>query len=57
MIDYIGQVRNAADHGSDSDENGLTWTITNETAILYPSIVAILIKGIYDRIFNSDIKV
>lgn len=57
MIDYIGQIRNAADHGSDLDENGLTWTISNETAIMFPSVVAILIKGIYDRAFNNDIKV
>lgn len=57
MIEYVGQVRNAADHGSDADEGGLTWLVTDETAVLFPSIVAILIKGIYDRSFNNDIKV
>lgn len=57
MIEYIGQVRNAADHGSDSDENGLTWTVSDETAAVFPTIVAIVIKGIYDRCFNHDIKV
>lgn len=57
MIEYVGQVRNAADHGSDADEGGLTWLVMDETAVLFPSIVAILIKGIYDRSFNNDIKV
>ena len=57
MIEYIGQVRNAADHGSDSDENGSTWTVSDETAAVFPTIVAIVIKGIYDRCFNHDIKV
>ena len=57
MIEYIGQVRNAADHGSDADEGGLTWLVTNETAIVFPILVAITIKDIYDRNFNHDIKV
>lgn len=56
MIDYIGQVRNAADHGADSDENNQMWTISAETAALYPCIVAITIKGIFNR-DNSIIEV
>lgn len=57
MIEYIGQVRNAADHGGDADENGQTWIISKETAVVYPTIVATVIKGIYSRIFNNDIQV
>lgn len=49
MIDYIGQVRNAADHGADSDENGLMWSVTKDTALIYPCIVAIVIKNILQR--------
>jgi hypothetical protein len=49
MIDYIGQIRNAADHGADNDENGQMWSVSNETANIYPSIVAILIRDILLR--------
>lgn len=49
MIDYIGQIRNAADHGADVDENGQMWNITVETAIIYPRIVAITIRDILHR--------
>ena len=49
MIDYIGQVRNAADHGADVDENGQMWTVTRDTALIYPCIVAITIKNILER--------
>lgn len=57
MIDYIGQIRNAADHGADSDENNQMWTVTTETATLYPCIVAIVIKDIYVRHINGNIEV
>lgn len=49
MIDYVGQIRNAADHGADNDENGQMWSVSNETANIYPSIVAILIRDILLR--------
>ena len=49
MIDYIGQIRNAADHGADPDENSQMWTVTTETAVIYPLVVAITIKNIYQR--------
>lgn len=49
MIEYIGQIRNAADHGADSDENNQTWAVSNETATIYPCIVAITIKGMFNR--------
>lgn len=49
MIDYIGQIRNAADHGADNDENGQMWSVSNETANIYPGIVAILIRDILLR--------
>lgn len=49
MIDYIGQVRNAADHGADADENGLMWSVTKDTALIYPCIVAVVIKNILQR--------
>ena len=49
MIEYIGQVRNAADHGADNDENGQMWTVTKETAQLYPCIVASVIRDILKR--------
>ena len=57
MIDYIGQIRNAADHGADSDENNQMWTVTVETATLYPCIVAVVIKDIYVRHINGSIEV
>lgn len=47
MIEFIGQVRNAADHGAEPDENNQMWIVTDETAMIYPCIVAIVIKGIY----------
>lgn len=46
MIEYIGQIRNAADHGADPNENGATWQISDDTAMMYPLIVATLIKDI-----------
>lgn len=49
MIEYIGQVRNAADHGADVDENGNVWEISEETARVYPTIVATIIKDIVLR--------
>ena len=56
MIEYIGQVRNAADHGADNDENGQMWTITRDTALLYPCIVATVIRNILQR-ENGSIEV
>lgn len=53
MIDYIGQVRNAADHGADVDEGGKVWNISVETAKTYPLIVAITIRGIMLRETSS----
>lgn len=47
MIDYIGHVRNAADHGTDADEDGKTWNISTDTALLYPILVVSIIKDIY----------
>lgn len=49
MIEYIGQVRNAADHGADTDEGGKVWMVSEETARVYPTIVATLIKDIVLR--------
>ncbi len=49
MIDYIGQVRNAADHGADVDENGGVWEISEETSRVFPTIVATIIKDIVLR--------
>ncbi len=49
MIEFIGHIRNAADHGADADEGGLMWTITKDTALIYPCIVAIVIKNILQR--------
>ena len=49
MIEFVGQVRNAADHGADPDENNQVWTISNETARIYPCIIAALIKAIFSR--------
>lgn len=49
MIEFIGQIRNAADHGEDIDEQNQVWSIAKETAILYPRIVAILIRDIFYR--------
>ena len=49
MIDYIGQIRNAADHGGDVDENGQMWNVSKETACIYPIIVSRIIKSILLR--------
>lgn len=49
MIDYIGQIRNAADHGGDVDENGQMWNVSKETARMYPIVVARIIKSILLR--------
>lgn len=57
MIDYIGQVRNAADHGADVDENNQCWIITKETATIFPLLVAIVIKDIYTRYSSHSIEV
>ena len=57
MIDFIGQVRNAADHGVDAEENNQCWIITKETATLFPLLVAIVIKDIYIRHNSSSIEV
>lgn len=57
MIDYIGQIRNAADHGADNDENNQSWIVTTETAIMYPVIVAVLIRDIYVRMTTRSIEV
>jgi hypothetical protein len=48
-IEFIGQVRNAADHGADSSEGNMTWVVTKETATMYPVIVASAIKNILQR--------
>lgn len=49
IIDYIGQVRNAADHGADVDESNRMWTVSDETAVIYPCVVASVIKNILLR--------
>lgn len=49
MIEYIGQIRNASDHGADVDENGKIWQVSEETARVYPTIVATIIKNIVLR--------
>lgn len=46
MIQYIMQIRNAAEHGADSDEDGQVWTISDDTAQFFPLIIANLIKDI-----------
>lgn len=53
MIEYIGQVRNAADHGADNEENGQIWTVTRDTALLYPCVVASVIRDIIKRDYGS----
>lgn len=57
MIEFVGQVRNAADHGADPDENNQVWTISNETARIYPCIIAALIKAIFSRDATGSIEV
>lgn len=49
MMEYIGQIRNAADHGGDNNEGGQMWNISNETAIIYPRVVCMLIRAILQR--------
>jgi hypothetical protein len=53
MINYIGQIRNAADHGADVDEDGKMWLISEETSYLYPLVVATIIKDIV--LYNNGI--
>jgi hypothetical protein len=56
MIFYIGQVRNAADHGADDNEDGQAWEISDMTALTFPIIVSELIKNIVEY-FNGNLKV
>lgn len=48
-IEYIGQMRNAVDHGVDPDENSNMWEVRIETAMIYPILVATTIRNILDR--------
>lgn len=57
MIQYISQVRNAADHGADPDENGDIWEVSDATAQLYPIIVASIIKDIVHKEEGSKLIV
>lgn len=47
MINYINQIRNAADHGADANEGGRVWDISEETAQFYPLLVVSIIKDIF----------
>ena len=49
MILYICQIRNAADHGADVDEGGNGWSVSSESAQMYPIIVASIIKNVVLR--------
>ena len=49
MMEYIGQVRNAVDHGADADEGGKVWPVADDTAQIYPLLAATIIKGIVLR--------
>lgn len=49
IIEFIGQVRNAADHGADVNEGNMTWAVTRETALVYPVVVASAIKNVLQR--------
>ncbi len=57
MIDFVGQVRNAADHGADPEEGNQTWSVSRETAMLFPAVVAILIKDLFSREYSASIEV
>lgn len=46
MIEYLGQIRNAAEHGADNNEGNKVWEISYVTSVSYPMIVAELIKNI-----------
>lgn len=46
MIQYIIQIRNAADHGADSNEGGRVWDISDDSAQFYPMIVSSIIRDI-----------
>jgi hypothetical protein len=49
IIEFIGQIRNAADHGGDVNEGNMTWAVTRETALVYPVVVASAIKNVLQR--------
>lgn len=49
MIHYISQIRNAADHGADPDEDGQVWELSDESAYMYPIVVSTIIKNIVLR--------
>lgn len=49
MIEYVGQVRNAAEHGSDPEEGNQMWGISEDTATTFPFIICTLIKNILCR--------
>lgn len=46
MIQYIIQIRNAADHGADPNEGGKIWNISDDTAQFFPMIVTSIIRDI-----------
>jgi hypothetical protein len=49
LLKYLGDIRNAADHGTDS-EIGTTWDIAGETTIEYVSVAVSAIRSIVARI-------
>lgn len=53
MIQYICQIRNAADHGADADEGGKVWSVSIESAQMFPVVVASIIKNVVLRELGS----
>ncbi|MCL4275332.1 MAG: hypothetical protein KJZ77_15785 [Anaerolineales bacterium] len=51
MFKYLGHIRNAADHGVDT-EIGTSWTVTHETAIEYVNVSLSTVKAVTLTVLN-----
>jgi hypothetical protein len=54
IVKYLGHIRNASDHGVDTDI-GQAWSISNETGVEYVHVALTAIRSIYDCINGNYI--
>ena len=53
IIEYLGQIRNASDHGTDNEINQ-TWRISVKTSLAYVNVAIDIIGNLEDFIKNSN---
>ena len=56
MIKYLGHLRNAADHGVDTNV-GQTWEVTMKTSVEYVYVAQSTISALVDCILNNHYKI